>query len=97
MGTLQAVSATDNRGLEAAATLKNGLAVTIRELRPDDRDAIVRAVAGLDEQTIYTRLFGYHPVAAADIDRIMHVDPKAPGSLDAPPYSSGTAVERLHH
>jgi RimJ/RimL family protein N-acetyltransferase len=75
MGTLQAVSATDNRGFEAAATLKNGLAVTIRELRPDDRDAIVRAVAGLDEQTIYTRLFSFHPVAAADIDRIMHVDP----------------------
>jgi RimJ/RimL family protein N-acetyltransferase len=60
---------------ETAATLKNGLAVTIRELRPDDRDAIVRAVAGLEVETIYMRMFGYHPITAPDIDRIMHVDP----------------------
>jgi RimJ/RimL family protein N-acetyltransferase len=65
----------DPTSIEIAATLKNGLAVTIRPLRQDDRDAIVRAVAGLEVETIYTRLFGYHPITARDIDRIMHVEP----------------------
>jgi RimJ/RimL family protein N-acetyltransferase len=61
--------------LETAATLKNGLTVTIRHLRPDDHDAIARAAAALDPETIYTRLFSYRPVTPAAIDRIMHVDP----------------------
>lgn len=65
----------DTTPIETTANLKNGLAVTIRELRPEDRDAIVRAVAGLDVETIYMRLFGYHPITAPDIDRIMQVDP----------------------
>jgi len=65
----------DARTFETAATLRSGLAVTIRHLRPDDRDAIARAAAALDAETIYTRLFSYRPVTAAAIDRIMHVDP----------------------
>ena len=56
---------------ETAATLRDGLAVTIRHLRPEDRDAIARAAAGLDAETIYTRLFSYRPVTAAAIDRII--------------------------
>jgi RimJ/RimL family protein N-acetyltransferase len=60
---------------ETAARLKNGLAVTVRDLRSDDREAIARAVAGLEPETIYMRLFSYHPITATDIDRIMHVDP----------------------
>jgi acetyltransferase len=62
-------------GMEITATLKNGLVVTIRELRIEDRDAIARAVAGLEAETIYTRLLGYRRMTATDIDRIMHVDP----------------------
>jgi RimJ/RimL family protein N-acetyltransferase len=60
---------------ESAAALKSGLAVTIRHLRPDDREAIARAAAALDAETIYMRLFAYRPVTPAAIDRIMHVDP----------------------
>jgi hypothetical protein len=33
-------------------------------------------VAGLEPETIYMRLFSDHPITAADIDRIMHVDPE---------------------
>ena len=66
---------------ETAATLRDGLAVTIRHLRPEDRDAIARAAAGLDAETIYTRLFSYRPVTAAAIDRIMNVDPAREVSL----------------
>ena len=65
----------EDNTLEISATLKNGLAVTIRPLRADDRDAIARAVTALDAETIYTRLFSYRPVTADAIDRIMHVDP----------------------
>jgi RimJ/RimL family protein N-acetyltransferase len=64
----------DDSTFEVNATLKNGLAVTIRPLRPDDRDAIARALAALDAETIYTRLFSYRPVTAGAVDRIMHVD-----------------------
>ena len=60
---------------EAAATLKNGLAVTIRHLRADDRDAIARAAAALDAETVYMRSFSYSHVTSVTIDRIMQVDP----------------------
>lgn len=59
-----------------AETLKNGLAVTIRSLRPDDRDRVARAVALLDPQSVYTRLFAHRKeLTAAGLDRIMSVDP----------------------
>ena len=59
-----------------AETLKNGLAVTIRDLRPDDRDRIARAVGQLDPQSIYTRLFSYRKeLTEAGLNRIMSVDP----------------------
>jgi len=38
--------------------LKNGLQVTIRAIRPDDREALVAALKGLEERTLYYRLFG---------------------------------------
>jgi RimJ/RimL family protein N-acetyltransferase len=65
----------DTTSFETSATLKNGLAVTIRPLRPDDRDAIERAITALEAETIYMRLFSYRPVTAALIDHVMHVDP----------------------
>ncbi|HTP47231.1 MAG TPA: GNAT family N-acetyltransferase [Casimicrobiaceae bacterium] len=59
-----------------AETLKNGLAVTIRSLRADDREKIATAVRGLDRQSIYTRLFSYRTeLTEAGLDRIMKVDP----------------------
>jgi len=59
-----------------AETLKNGVAVTIRTLRADDRDKIARAVRELDRDSIYTRLFTYRTeLTDAGLDRIMRVDP----------------------
>lgn len=39
-------------------TLKNGLRVTIRAIRPDDREAFLAAFRGLDEVTFQLRFFG---------------------------------------
>src|SRR5262245_8994063 len=59
-----------------AETLKNGLAVKIRELRPDDRDRIAGAVALLDPQSVYTRLFSHRrELTEVGLNRIMSVDP----------------------
>ncbi len=60
------------------STLKNGLMVTLRELRPDDRERIARAVRGLDAESIYTRLFSHRKeLTDAGLDRIMRVDPRS--------------------
>ena len=57
-------------------TLRNGLAVTIRALRAEDREKIARAVRGLDRESIYTRLFSHRTeLTEAGLDRIMHFDP----------------------
>jgi RimJ/RimL family protein N-acetyltransferase len=57
-------------------TLKNGLAVTIRALRPDDRERIAKAIRGLDPESIYTRLFSYRTeLTEAGLERVMKVDP----------------------
>jgi len=66
----------DPDGFTSAETLKNGLAVTIRHLRPDDRDRVARAVGQLDPQSIYTRLFSHRKaLTEAGLNRIMSVDP----------------------
>jgi len=48
----------DARNYSASETLKNGLQVTIRAIRPDDRDALLAAFKEFDERTIYLRFFG---------------------------------------
>jgi GNAT superfamily N-acetyltransferase len=59
-----------------AETLKNGLTVTIRDLRPEDRDRIARAVRQLDPQSVYTRLFSYRKeLTETGLNRIMSIDP----------------------
>ena len=63
-------------------TLRNGLAVTIRPLRPDDRDRIAAAVRQLDRESIYTRLFSYRTeLTEAGLDRIMRFDPASEAAL----------------
>jgi len=37
--------------------LKNGLRVTVRAIRPHDKEALLAAFQGLDERTIYLRFF----------------------------------------
>lgn len=49
---------TDARNFAAKETLKNGLPVTIRAVRPADREALHAAFKGLDETTIQLRFFG---------------------------------------
>lgn len=49
---------TDAQGFTSLETLKNGLQVTVRAIRPDDRDALLTAFRELNEKTIYLRFFG---------------------------------------
>ena len=57
-------------------TLRSGLVVTIRALKPSDRDKMERAVRGLDRESIYTRLFTYRAeLTEAGLERIMRFDP----------------------
>ena len=50
---------TDPRDLRVALTLRNGTAVTIRHVRPDDRDRFAKAFRGLERESVYTRFFRY--------------------------------------
>jgi GNAT superfamily N-acetyltransferase len=65
----------DPRDFSCTDTLKNGLAVTIRHLRPDDRVRMARAIGELDRESIYTRLFSYRELTEAGLDRVMRFDP----------------------
>jgi GNAT superfamily N-acetyltransferase len=66
----------DPRDFTCAETLKNGLAVTIRALRPDDRGKVAAAIGKLDRKSVYTRLFSYrNELTDAGLNRIMTVDP----------------------
>jgi RimJ/RimL family protein N-acetyltransferase len=49
---------TDARQFAVQETLKNGLRVTIRAIRPDDRQALHEAFKRLDETTFHLRFFG---------------------------------------
>lgn len=48
----------DARNYAVRETLKNGLQVTVRAIRPDDRDALLAAFKALDKRTIHLRFFG---------------------------------------
>ena len=48
----------DARHYSVRETLRNGLEVEIRSLRPDDVDRIAEAFEKLDEDSIYARFFG---------------------------------------
>jgi GNAT superfamily N-acetyltransferase len=57
-------------------TLPNGLTVTIRALRPDDRERLAAAIRQLDPESIYTRFFTYKKeLTEAGLTRAMTVDP----------------------
>jgi len=66
----------DAREFACVETLKNGLVVTVRLLRVDDRDRVATAVGQLDTESVYTRLFSYRKeLTEAGLARIMTVDP----------------------
>jgi RimJ/RimL family protein N-acetyltransferase len=49
----------DAQNYSVADTLKDGTAVTIRAIRPDDKDKIVEAFKNLEAESVYTRFFRY--------------------------------------
>ncbi|HSW24648.1 MAG TPA: GNAT family N-acetyltransferase [Burkholderiaceae bacterium] len=58
-----------------AATLRNGTPVTIRVMRPDDRERIVDAFNKLEPGTIYTRFFSHRKeIPDSSLDRIAAID-----------------------
>ena len=57
-------------------TLRNGIAVTIRAFRAEDREGVAAAVRRLDPESVYSRLFSYRrELSEAGLNRIMAVDP----------------------
>ena len=48
----------DAKSYSASVTLKNGLQVTMRSIRPEDGEALLAAFKGLEERTVYLRFFG---------------------------------------
>ena len=73
---------TDANDFVWSETLRNGLSVTIRPLRHDDRDRIAAAIGELGRESIYTRLFSYRTeLTEAGLDRIMTVDPAREAAL----------------
>jgi RimJ/RimL family protein N-acetyltransferase len=72
----------DPREFVSSETLRNGLAVTVRALRADDRDRMARAIRGLDRESIYTRLMSYrNELTEAGLDRVMRFDPDSEVAL----------------
>lgn len=58
-----------------AMALRDGTPVTIRVMRPDDRERLVAAFAKLDESSIYTRFFSYRKeIPEGTLDRIAKID-----------------------
>jgi GNAT superfamily N-acetyltransferase len=49
----------DAAAYEHRATLKSGAEVTVRSIRPDDKERLVAAFTNLDPESIFTRFF-YH-------------------------------------
>ena len=67
---------TDPLDFTRAETLRNGLAVTIRAMRPDDREKVAAAIGKLDAESIYTRLFSPRKeLTDAGLSQIMTIDP----------------------
>jgi RimJ/RimL family protein N-acetyltransferase len=64
--------------------LKNGLAVTVRPVRPDDRDRLARAFRELKRETVYTRFFRYlAEPTEAQLKRATEFDPEKEMALVA--------------
>jgi RimJ/RimL family protein N-acetyltransferase len=63
------------RSFSQLSALRDGTPLTIRAMRPDDRDRIVAAFGKLDANTIYTRFFSHRKeIPAAVLDRIAAID-----------------------
>ena len=65
---------TDAKNYSARETLKNGLQVTIRSIRPDDGEALLAAFGELEERTVHLRFFGPKQVSHRDLTEATDVD-----------------------
>jgi len=66
---------TDPRDFAVGETLRNGAALTIRALRPDDRERLRAAYAQLSPTTLYLRTFGHRKdLSEAELSRYVAVD-----------------------
>jgi len=83
----------DPRDFAVTETLRNGVAVTIRALRADDRERMATAVRNLDPESIYTRVFSYRTqLTETGLDRIMRFDPDSEVALVV---TTGTGLDEV--
>jgi RimJ/RimL family protein N-acetyltransferase len=66
---------TGAREFFARDTLRNGTEVVVRAVRPDDRERVAQAFAGLDRESVYTRYFSYkRELSAAELGQLDAMD-----------------------
>lgn len=65
----------DVKNFKTSETLKNGMVVTIRAVRPSDKDLFVEIFNNLDPETIYTRFFQRKTsLSDADLKNLTEID-----------------------
>lgn len=65
----------DPRNFTSQEKLKNGIQVTVRTIRPDDKDALLAAFKELDERTIFLRFFGVKKeLSKEELKKLTEVD-----------------------
>jgi GNAT superfamily N-acetyltransferase len=66
---------TDPRNFIVAETLRDGTAVSIRAIRPDDKRRVFEAFANLDRKSVFTRFFNYKTsLTDAEVKQFTDVD-----------------------
>ena len=67
--------AQDDVRFSQQATLRDGRPITIRMMRPDDKERLVAAFAKLDRQSVYTRFFSFrNELPEGPLNRIDRID-----------------------
>ena len=65
----------DDSHYSVPGALRDGTPVTIRLMRPDDKDKLVAAFAKLDQQSVYTRFFSFRKeLPEGPLSRIDRID-----------------------
>jgi hypothetical protein len=65
----------DARTYVATHTLKNGVEITIRAIRSEDKRKLLEAFKQLDRSSIYTRFFGHKKsLSEAELERATNLD-----------------------
>jgi hypothetical protein len=65
----------DIKNYQAVEWLKDGQSVTIRAIRVDDKEKIVRAFRNLEKESIYTRLFTHKTeLTEGDLKKFTEID-----------------------